>query len=402
MGGNTILTAAHCVTGLASPLMYVSFDLETPTEFDPLYGDRGAQSEKSRRVSKTLVHAGFDSSRVSKQNVKFEPTEPINDVALVFFEGPPPANSRVVRVIEPGVDLAQGADITLAGFGYSDAGGGDYGRLYKVNTHVGGIRNTSLEFVDGPNVDKGSCLGDSGGPVIVGSTHPDSGLPVLTVTGIVSYGPSECETGTGINTDLRFFHEWVSKNQDASHSNSPQSGQINDLRSFVPTAEGSFYQLCRDKEALPDFKHTLEVLLEKLGESDCHAAAAKALRVRELDLSHHAIQDIRPLSHFVALEKLDLSYNDIQELAPISYLNSLQELNLEYAGVQWDDDRRLRRLGRAAPWMHRAVDVLAQPAGWTPGVWLTALKNLKVLKTSGPHTPDITPRYARNAPSSPR
>ena len=90
MGGNTILTAAHCVTGLASPLLYVSFDLETPTEFDPLYGDRGAQSVKSRKVFKTLVHSGFDRSRVSKKNVNFEPTEPINDVALVFFEGAPP------------------------------------------------------------------------------------------------------------------------------------------------------------------------------------------------------------------------------------------------------------------------------------------------------------------------
>lgn len=391
MGGNTVLTAAHCVTGLESPLVFVSFDLETPTSLDPLYGDRGAQSVKSRRVTKTLVHKGYDPARVSKKYVTHEPEEPINDVALVFFEGSAPEGSRAVRLIDPQVEVEPGTTITLAGFGHSDAGGGDYGRLYKVHTHVGGIRNTSLEIVDGPNVEKGSCLGDSGGPVIVGSTQPGSVEPVLTVTGIVSYGPSDCETGTGINTDLRFFRDWVTQNKDAPSLQEAHDAHLIDLSLFVPTAKGSFFQLCQDRAAHPKSRHTFDILLEKLGESDCLAAAEKALRVRELDLSHSDLNDISPLSHFVALERLNLSFNSIQELAPISSLIALQELNLEKAGVKWEDEKHP---ALANPWKARAVAAAMRAAPYSPGIWLSALKNLKVLKTSGPGTPNLTPRYA--------
>jgi hypothetical protein len=403
MGGNVVLTAAHCITDVESPLNYVSFDLEMPTEFDPSYGDRGARSAKSRLITRTFLHEGFDRTRFSRKYVNIEPSQPLNDVALLTFQGPPPSDAHAVHLIAPGFGLLPGSAITIAGFGRSDAGGGDYGRLYKVDTHVGDLRNRSLEIVDGPNVDKGSCVGDSGGPVIVSGPPDRSGRRKLTVTGIVSYGPSDCETGTGFNTDLRYFQKWVSSNlASLAAGGLPVGAKARDMATFVPTAEGSFFQMCMDRHRLPDDSHTIEVVLSKLGASDCTSAAELALRVTELDLSGESIKRIDALRHFVALERLDLSHNRVEELEPISYLTNLKELNLEDAGIDWKAFRHPAQ--RNGSDLMEFLHVMASPlrpselqarrdSPYTQGIWLTALKDLRILQL-GPEKADLTIRYA--------
>ncbi len=407
MGANMVLTAAHCVTRLESPALFVSFDLETPTEFDPIYGNRGALSPKARRVVRTIAHSAFDASRFSKSNIKNEPNAPLNDIALVFFEGTTPDGATPVELVGPTLELTLNSDIVLAGFGRSDAQGGDYGRLYKVNTHVGDIRNRSREIVDGPNSAKGSCVGDSGGPVIVANPQPFSNRTKFTVAGVVSYGPDHCESGTGFNTDLRFYREWVENNHRWKLGDPHNDAFVNELRDFVPTAQGSFFQICRDRLQLPQDYKTVSIILERLKTTDCSVAARAALTLKELDLSHSDITSIDALRHFVALEKLNLSFNQISELSPISYLSNLRDLNLVEAGVRWKDYKhpyKVNPLSDSLPSSFRmfvrsafpqGTDLQALPQGpYSPGIWLTALKNLKNIEVEEPKSLDLTPRYA--------
>jgi|GEM_PF-6662207 len=403
LGRGAVLTAAHCVTGLDTPLLYVSFDLEVPTAFDPIYGDRGAASARSRRISRTVAHSAFDARRFSATNISHEPSRPLYDVGLVFFEGAAPSIARPVRLVDPNADVSPNSDITLAGYGRSDADGGDYGRLYKVSTRVGDIRSRSREIVDGPNTEKGSCIGDSGGPVLVGA-HA-GGIP--TVTGIVSYGPSDCETGTGFNTDLRFFGDWVNSNARAVEiQGRPVSAVVNDLDTFVPTAKGSFFQLCRDRAGgAPDDRKTVEAILTKLGTFDCGEAARLALSRTELDLSHLSLTSIRPLSHFVSLKALNLSHNAITELSPISYLAKLERLNLVEAGIQWNAYHHPHVLspwttGSVGQFLHRSIAQGLSPqtlreAPYTQGIWLTALRNLVSLSVEAGVSPNTVARFAQ-------
>ncbi len=91
-----------------------------------------------------------------------------------------------------------------------------------------------------------------------------------------------------------------------------------------------FSQWCKSKHTLPrETKHTIRVLLQKAGTSDCDRAERKLSKRRVLDLSSHKISDLSPLAQLTNLTELYLSYNKISDLSPLARLTNLNFLFLE-------------------------------------------------------------------------
>ena len=349
LGGQIIATAAHCLTEITSPLAYISFDLQTPTDWNPVYGNRGPNSPNSRKIRSFVTHAEFDPGRFTKANLSKEPSSPLFDLGMLIFEGAAPTGARAAEIVPPTQSIGPETELMLAGYGRSDSSGGDYGRLYKVLTHVGQLRATSLEIVDGPNLEKGSCVGDSGGPVMAKTKASNPGEAdsrgSYLLSGLVSYGPSDCGLGKGFNTDLRYFVDWVAEKKaclDLASGTADDSVALKNscgasavlMKDLVPTSRGSFYDICVHRSPGTSSFHTMTVLLDQLGTQNCLEAAALSTRVKALDLSHKDLVDIAPLEHFVSLEELDLSYNKISESKPLASLQNLKKLSLLQSGLE--------------------------------------------------------------------
>jgi internalin A len=74
----------------------------------------------------------------------------------------------------------------------------------------------------------------------------------------------------------------------------------------------SFADWCLNKDSLSEAqRHTVEVLLQEAGTSDCYAANETLSHLTELNLSSKNISDISPLSELTNLTDLDLSGNPI-------------------------------------------------------------------------------------------
>jgi hypothetical protein len=349
LGGQIVVTAAHCLTEIQAPLAYISFDLETPTEWDPTYGNLGPNSPNTRKIRAFITHESFDAGRFSTANLLKEPNTPLFDLGILIFDGIAPVGAKAAALMSTDQLIGPETELMLAGYGRSDARGGDYGRLYKVLTKVGQLRSVSLEIVDGPNSEKGSCVGDSGGPVMAKSEIPKStpnspGVESFSLSGLVSYGPSDCGIGKGFNTDLRYFTEWVESRRkcienavwlgsdtSALKAKCGQSAAV--MKDYVPVAKGSFYESCLHRTQGTSFDHTMQVLLGKLGTTDCLVAAKLSTQIKNLDLSHEEIVNIEPLEHFVYLEELDISYNQISEAKALASLQNLKKIHLFQSGI---------------------------------------------------------------------
>ncbi|MEG3841752.1 leucine-rich repeat domain-containing protein [Microcoleus sp. herbarium14] len=78
------------------------------------------------------------------------------------------------------------------------------------------------------------------------------------------------------------------------------------------SANKTFADWCREKDALnPETKHTVEVLLEKAGTTDCVEADRELSSLTQLYLSGNGIGDIKPLASLTNLIRLDLGGNPI-------------------------------------------------------------------------------------------
>ena len=91
----------------------------------------------------------------------------------------------------------------------------------------------------------------------------------------------------------------------------------------------SFADWCREKASLnPETKHTVEVLLQKAGTSDCNAANQKLSSLTKLDLNKNQISDLKPLQGLTNLTQLVLANNKISDIKPLQRLTKLEFLNL--------------------------------------------------------------------------
>lgn len=89
-----------------------------------------------------------------------------------------------------------------------------------------------------------------------------------------------------------------------------------------------FLEISKDRFASEQKKHTIQMLMEAVGEKTPEAAFEKLSALKYLRLSNMNIKDISPLGSFVQLEQLDLSDNKIQDLNPIRLFRNLNYLDL--------------------------------------------------------------------------
>jgi internalin A len=94
-------------------------------------------------------------------------------------------------------------------------------------------------------------------------------------------------------------------------------------------SERTFADWCREKASLsPETKHTVEVLLEKAGTTECEAADQQLSSLTELTLDSNQIGDIKPLASLTNLTSLSLWNNKISDIKPLASLTTLKYLNL--------------------------------------------------------------------------
>jgi internalin A len=98
-----------------------------------------------------------------------------------------------------------------------------------------------------------------------------------------------------------------------------------------PINLSSFADWCKHKHRLTkEARHTVGMLLEIAGTSDCDEAQKVLLNLTELHLNENQITDINPLSALTNLTLLDLCHNQITDITGLSALTNLTELCLQY------------------------------------------------------------------------
>lgn len=235
-----VVTAAHCI--LVDPAvsdLFVTSAFEA--ERSSLASSPQTRFDLARCAEKRLVRDGFrvrlGASDVSRDDgVTFRIDCAVvhpgwkvgdmyhDDIALVHFvsDGPPPSRDRKrIRPILLHADpvLAHGTPVTVLGWGKT--------RLVEGFAPSAQLLEAELEVERGPTCAKAlgvapdaihdgvlcagspeskTCLGDSGGPVVFASGHPNY------LVGIVSWGNGDC-TGNakpGVYTRVARYVDWIS------------------------------------------------------------------------------------------------------------------------------------------------------------------------------------------------
>ncbi|MEG4451410.1 leucine-rich repeat domain-containing protein, partial [Microcoleus sp. N9_A3] len=94
----------------------------------------------------------------------------------------------------------------------------------------------------------------------------------------------------------------------------------------VRSANKTFADWCRQKADLsPETKHTVDVLLEKAGTTDCVEGDRKLSSFTTLYLTNNKISDTKPLASLTNLTELYLGNNQISDIKPL--VASLTKLN---------------------------------------------------------------------------
>src|SRR6476661_7027884 len=101
-----------------------------------------------------------------------------------------------------------------------------------------------------------------------------------------------------------------------------------------PINLSSFADWCQHKNRLTkEARHTVEMLLEIAGTSDCDEAQKLLLNLTEIHLNNNQITDISPLSALTNLTKLYLSSNQITDITGLWALTNLTQLSLSHKQI---------------------------------------------------------------------
>ena len=189
-----VMTAAHCLVDDSGKLsrkaseILVAFDLELSS---------GSTTRSVRRVS---AHPYYDAKNAGAA----EPTGPAHDVGLLFLSSNAPSSHKPISIYKG--QLSTSDAVWVAGFGSSATLFGDgSGTLRAASLDISNI-NSSLRRIETSNLFRGSCSGDSGGPLYLRKGGR------WYVTGVVSagslFGPV-C-SGQGSYLDARgYFNSWI-------------------------------------------------------------------------------------------------------------------------------------------------------------------------------------------------
>lgn len=183
---NLILTAAHC---LSNGAMNVVFRTNMYQQ----------GSGPVIPVERKVVHA------------QYKPTGPYivpYDIAMLKLAGKIPANYKPVKLLPASQPLKAGEAVLQAGYGETlQRGGGAFGVLRSVNNTYSGRGSYGRVIVSNANF-KGTCAGDSGGPLFVKRGND------WFVAGALSGGAESKQYGChggGTYTGVAEFHDWIVK-----------------------------------------------------------------------------------------------------------------------------------------------------------------------------------------------
>jgi secreted trypsin-like serine protease len=234
---NIVVTAAHCFVSHTRPeeqFVYFGTELSKFEEKDLL------------KITKIVLHSKYEDYLIErKQRYQIR----ANDLALVYFEGSLPAKFDQAQIATEKEGIPK--NLLLAGFGitgklhYSGDGslawpGGapathnDTGTLRQVDSVLDRqVKSGAVIDVKNPeNEGKGSCGGDSGGPLFGDSSAPSSIFGIFNqkkteaswkLYGVLSTGvPGGIDTnndgkidvgcsGKSTYTDLRYYSDWLAE-----------------------------------------------------------------------------------------------------------------------------------------------------------------------------------------------
>jgi len=222
-----VLTAAHCVDDAArrklGELMEVVVG-DWKMSSDPDCLDNGECFAKTQKRKPTSIksHEKYDGDVTKGFDIAIIKL----DRPIDLFDGSPQVSAASPICLpwlesDHGRNLAQDADLTVAGWGKTKFGSSS-DILQKVDVPYQEAEvctdefrefrtrfNGDLQMCAGGVPGKDSCNGDSGGGLVT-SENPD--LPWMQV-GIVSFGNSDCSAGTpSIYTRVDSFIPWIAKN----------------------------------------------------------------------------------------------------------------------------------------------------------------------------------------------
>ncbi|CAD1473781.1 unnamed protein product, partial [Heterotrigona itama] len=190
LDARTILTAAHCVSGLTN-LNSVSVHAGT---------NRLDQQGQSYGVSKIVSHKNYNSLLL------------VNDVALILVSSNIAFNNLVQPVkLATGSKTYEGSSCVLSGWGTTRVGGNPPNNLQYINLVIetqakckqAHNRVQNSHICTYTKVGEGACHGDSGGPLVVNSLQ----------VGIVSFG-QPCAVGKpDVYTRVTSFVSWIDSNK---------------------------------------------------------------------------------------------------------------------------------------------------------------------------------------------
>jgi secreted trypsin-like serine protease len=191
IGVKTVLTAAHCVEGVAQTTVKVgvSFGLNAST----------AKSIPALALKK---HPAYKPQLMRLAN----PVSPPNDIAIVTLSAPAPATHKPVAILSLTNALVVGEPLLLAGYGLTSPSGLDQsGVLRQVTTEITLLSEARKEIEFGNHPGRSACMGDSGGPAFVVRAGK------IKLVGVTSRGSFFCDLD-GVYTDARYFAAFIAAN----------------------------------------------------------------------------------------------------------------------------------------------------------------------------------------------
>mmetsp|Transcript_4213 Transcript_4213/g.9130 ORF Transcript_4213/g.9130 Transcript_4213/m.9130 type:complete len:425 (-) Transcript_4213:304-1578(-) len=202
-GYHFVVTAAHCLANSISKA-YAFFDLDN-------LNDLGSDSDAYYLSSyyKKFVNSDFDSTNI------------INDIGIIVFTDENLQTTTPATLAGSGMSLEVGENVTVTGYGLTSyAKQTDKYDLREVTLQIisdtkcqsiytkGGVTTDMDVEVCAMSTGKGSCSGDSGGPLIATRNSEE------VVVGLVSWG-IECAdtepTYPDVYTRVSAFQSWVTK-----------------------------------------------------------------------------------------------------------------------------------------------------------------------------------------------
>jgi hypothetical protein len=197
ISANWVLTAAHCIIGDASAASFGSRNgadvirRSTQLQSFRISGDNVMtlyQNERQRALSEAIIYGHY--TGIGRSPGPYY----VDDLAVIRVTTP-----LLAQTIEP-ARLATPAEfnreVTIGGYGYSDAEGGVLGVFHLTWPPPVKVKNDNqLTFVPGQGDSNRSafCQGDSGGAVLVGrdrGCRPTDAVPELRphhISGVISY-----------------------------------------------------------------------------------------------------------------------------------------------------------------------------------------------------------------------